>query len=309
MSTRRNALGRGLGALIPGAPQSGVGARGEAARSRRLAGVGLRRSDAGPAPASEIPVDQIDPNPEQPRRVFDAEQLERLVDSIQRHGVLQPVVVRRAGPRFQLIVGERRWRAARAAGHSAIPAVVADVAADDRLELALVENVQRQDLNPIELAHEFQALAANGATQQEVGERVGLDRSTVANHVRLLELSRDMQEDVEQGRLSAGHAKAVLQVQNPERRRQLRDRIVEAGLSVRQAEEAARAISAPSGRSRPARRPPQDPAMQAVVEALRQRFQTRVRIVGDGSRGRVEIEYFGSEDLQRITGLLLDGAA
>ncbi len=307
MSTKRNALGRGLGALIPSAPQPR-----DAERTPRLARADLRRAEArslSAAPA-EIPVDEIDPNPEQPRRVFDAEQLERLVDSIRRHGVLQPVVVRRAGSRFQLIVGERRWRAARAAGRSSIPAVVADAAPGERLELALVENVQRQDLNPIELAHAFQGLAAHGATQQEVGERVGLDRSTVANHLRLLELPRDMQEDVERGRLKVGHAKAVLQVQNPERRRLLRDRIVEGGLSVRQTEEAARAVSAPSGRARSKdpRRPQQDPAMQALVESLRQRFQTRVRIAGDGARGRVEIEYFGSEDLQRITDMLLAGA-
>jgi ParB family chromosome partitioning protein len=139
--------------------------------------------------------------------------------------VLQPVVVRRAGDRYQLLVGERRWRAARAAGLAASPAVVADVDDRDRLELAVIENVQRRDLNPIELAHAFRTLLENGKTQDEIGRRVSLDRSTVANHLRLLELPRELQEDVEEQRLTAGHARPCSRA-NPERRRHLRDRIV-----------------------------------------------------------------------------------
>ena len=133
-----------------------------------------------------------------------------MAKSVSRHGVLQPVIVRKAGHRYQLICGEQRWRAARLAGLSSIPAVVTDVDDSDRLELALIENVQRADLNPIELAHAFKALCASGATQEEVGERVSLDRSTVANHLRILELPREFQADVEAGRLSIGHAKALL---------------------------------------------------------------------------------------------------
>jgi ParB family chromosome partitioning protein len=292
MSTRPSALGRGIGALLPGAPPASSAL--EPARPR-------------PAPG-EIPVDRIDPNPEQPRRRFDPEALAHLSDSIEQHGVLQPVVVRRAGDRFQLLVGERRWRAARAAGLAAIPAVVADVDDGDRLELALIENVQRRDLNPIELAHAFRTLVEHGKTQDEIGHRVSLDRSTIANHLRLLELPRELQEDVEEQRLTAGHAKALLQVVNPERRRHLRDRIVREQLSVRAAESLARPAG-PSARSRGGRaRPSLDPNLQRVIDALRQRLQTRVRIQGDASRGRVEIEYFGAEDLQRITGILLGDA-
>jgi ParB family chromosome partitioning protein len=293
MSTRPTALGRGLDALLPSQPPGH--------RTERPG------APASPGPA-QVPVDAIDPNPQQPRRVFEATDLERLADSIRRHGVLQPVVVRREGDRYQLVVGERRWRAAQQAGLAELPAVVADVAPRDRLELALVENVQRRDLNPIELAHAFEALAEGGATQEEIGSRVGLDRSSVANFLRLLELPRELQADVETGRLSMGHAKALLQAPNPERRRQLRDRIVEQGLSVRAAEELARSAPAPRAAPPAAGRRAADPNLQRVVDLLRQRFQTRIRIQGTAARGRVEIEYFGEEDLDRITGLLLGDA-
>lgn len=292
MTSPRNALGRGLDALIPSAG---------AAATR------------GPEPAlegeaaAEIPLERIDRNPEQPRRAFDSEQLERLAESIRVHGVLQPVVVRRVGDRFELVVGERRWRAARQAGLDTIPAVVADIDAQDRLEVALVENVQRRDLNPIELGFAFRALSDTGATQDEIGRRVGLDRSTIANHLRLLELPANYQEDVEAGRLSTGHAKALLQLTNPERRHQLHSRIIRDGLSVRAAEELARPSTPAAPRRRQARAA-LDPNLQRVADALRERLQTRVRIKGDDARGRIEIEYFGGEDLERISELLLGDA-
>ena len=249
----------------------------------------------------------IEPNPDQPRRHFDPEHLEKLAESIRQHGVLQPVVVRPVGSRYELVVGERRWRATQKAGLATIPAVVAEVDSRDRLELALVENVQRHDLNPIELAHAFHALAEGGTTQEEIGRRVGLNRSSVANHLRLLELPGELQADVEAGRLSVGHAKALLQAANPERRRRLRDRIVNEGLTVRAAEDLARPASGKPAAARRAR-PATDPNLQRVVDLLRQRFQTRIRIQGDSKRGRVEIEYFGDEDLRRITGILLGDA-
>lgn len=292
MTKGRSALGRGLGALIPGAGP-GAGPQGEASAS------------GGPA---EIDVERIDPNPEQPRRLFDAEQLDRLADSIRRHGILQPVVVRAAGDRYELVVGERRWRAAQVAGRKTIPAVIAEVAPKDRLELALVENVQRHDLNPIELALAFRALAEGGATQEEIGERVALDRSTVANHLRLLELGRDLQADVEHGRLSVGHAKALLQIQSPEHRRQLRDRIVAEQLSVRAAEEAARGAARGGERKAKPALSPSDPNQGHLVDALRERLKTRVRVVGAGSaRGQIEIEFYGSGELDRITRIILEG--
>lgn len=301
MAARRNALGRGLGALIPapeegGAP--GASTRGESAEARAA---------AGPA---EIPLERIRPNPHQPRRSFDEAELERLADSLRRHGVLQPVVVRASGEGYELVVGERRWRAARRAGLERLPALVAEVAAPELLEMALVENVQRHDLNPIELALAFRALQEGGATQEAVGERVGMDRSTVANHLRLLELPRELQEDVESGALGLGHAKALLQVSNPERRRHLRDRIVGSQLSVRAAEELARSLA---GAQRPTRRRPQprgeaeDPDQRALVERLRDHLKTRVRITGSGSRGCIEVEFYGPEDLHRIARSILEG--
>jgi len=292
MSAPRNALGRGIGALIP---TTRPAARPDAPASPAP-------SAAGAAP--ELPIALIDPNPDQPRRVFSEEELERLAGSIRIHGVLQPVVVRRAGDRYELVVGERRWRASQRAGLDTIPAVIADVDADDRLEVALIENVQRSDLNPIELAIAFRALAETGATQEEIGQRVGLDRTSIANHLRLLDLPKEVQSDVEDGRLSMGHAKALLQVSNPERRRGLRERILKEGLSVRAVEALASPPARVAAKGRKSR-VALDPQLQQLADAMRRRYQTRVRIAGDAERGRVEIEYFGAEDLERISSLLL----
>lgn len=311
MSTRRNALGRGIGALLPSAPsdprhpsegQTSDATEGATTDPRSEIETPPKPPDPRPG---ELPIDAIDPNPEQPRRRFEASQLQKLVESIQRHGVLQPVVVRRAGERYELVVGERRWRATRAAGFKTIPVVVKDVDERDRLEIALIENVQRDDLNPIELAHAFRTLAETGATQDEIGNRVGLDRSTIANNLRLLELPRELQQDIEESRLSTGHAKALLAVTNPERRRHLRDRIVKEGLSVRASEDLARPSGAPAPRRNRSARASADPNLARVIDSLRQRLQTRVKIQGDASRGRIEIEYFGSEDLDRLASLLL----
>lgn len=318
---RRNALGRGLGALIP-SPTSATPAparradtpTADAPASRPAEAPAIAPTEREPA-SREIAVARIAPNPRQPRREFDDEELARLAASIERHGVLQPVVVRRVagsedpgGERFELVVGERRWRASRRAALETIPAVVADVADPALLEVALVENVQRADLNAIELGLAFQAMADAGATQEQIGERVGLDRSSVANHIRLLELPREIQQDVEAGRLSFGHARALLGVTNPERRRYLRRKIVDEGLSVREAERLARsAAGTPRSRRKAGAAQVADPQQQQILELLRERLKTRVRIVGGPGRGRIEIEYFGAEDLSRIASALLDG--
>jgi len=269
----------------------------------------LKPSDSGFSPG--IPVALIDPNPAQPRRRFDAAELERLAASIVEHGVLQPVVVRKVGERYELIVGERRWRASRAAGLESIPAVMADMAAQERLEMAIVENVQRHDLNPLELANAYKALSDAGATQEEIGRKVSQDRSSVANHLRLLELSRDVQEDLEEGRLSMGHAKALLQVSDGALRGGLRDRIVKQGLSVRAAEKLARAAETPksvlgSGSAQEA----EDPNLTSSLDALQRRYQARVRVKGsrEKGKGRIEIDYFDSEDFNRIFSLLMGDA-
>ncbi|MBW2241015.1 MAG: ParB/RepB/Spo0J family partition protein [Deltaproteobacteria bacterium] len=314
MAARRNALGRGLDALIPREP---VRAPAKASAPTTTADEPRPVTPARVEPPStglaELSVDAIVANPEQPRRIFDDAELQRLADSIQRHGVLQPVVVRRApdgaAAAYELIVGERRWRASRLAGRPTIPATIQDLASRDLLEVALIENVQRADLNPIELAMAFRALQEQGATQEEVGRRVGLDRSTVANHLRLLDLPRELQSDVENGILTTGHAKALLGVSNPERRHQLRDRIASEQLSVRAAEALARQISGPGRRLKaPARAGAVDPNLQSLIDALRERLQTQVRITGSGQRGRIEIDFFGPEDLHRLSQAILDGS-
>ncbi len=329
MSQRRSALGRGLGALIsnPGPsrkpdPVSSGPDTHERRRSddeKTLSSVDTQTSHSDSrneaARPLELEIELIDPNPDQPRREFDGEALSQLAQSIERHGVLQPVVVRQAGPRFELVMGERRFRASQLAGRKTIPAVIQDVAPADRLELAIIENVQRQDLNPIELAHAYKALADAGHTQEEIGRKVALDRSSVANHLRLLDLSRAIQTDVEAGRLSLGHAKALLQVADPDAREGLRVRILSESLAVRAAEKAAREINrgvpAGSPAARPAKPPAPilDPDTRAFVEKIERHLQTKVRLhpTAEGG-GRLEIQFFNLEDLERIGGMLLGEA-
>lgn len=322
MNPRRNALGRGLGALISRPTQAvavettpvGVNA-GSAAGAPRAA------SNAG---VLEIEASRIDPNPDQPRREFEPTALQQLADSIRQHGVLQPVVVREAGNRYELVMGERRFRASQLAGRPSVPAVILDVDPADRLELAIVENVQRQDLNPIELGLAYQALARAGHTQEEIGRKVSMDRSSIANHIRLLDLSRAIQADVEAGRLSMGHAKALLQVADPALRESLRARILTESLTVRATEEAARgyvrgekpsysppkssvAGSVASGASGASNsRAALDADTRAYVERLERRLQTRVELhPAAGGGGKLEIRYFDLEDLERIGNLLL----
>jgi ParB family chromosome partitioning protein len=343
MSQRRNALGRGLGALIsnpasrggsPATRQSGeqrsspssspsaappstqetpngVNTKlGQAEIGTRTDSVNLPNS--GNTGSVELDITLIDPNPDQPRREFEATALRRLADSIGQHGVLQPVVVRLAGRRYELIVGERRFRASQLANRKTLPAVISDVAPADRLELAIVENVQRQDLNPMELAHAYQALADAGHTQSEIGQKVAMDRSSVANHLRLLDLSRTIQTDVEAGRLSIGHAKALLQVTDLEAREGLRERILKQSLAVRASERAAREIN--GGDRNTSRKPkalkppiaPLDPDTRAYVERIERHLQTKVTLhpTAEGG-GKLEVNFFNLEDLERIGGMLL----
>jgi len=317
MAQRRSALGRGLGALISNPSTNETSRPDPKAHNTHLSvdGRAARSEGMTPAPGPrELPIDQIDPNPEQPRREFDTQALEQLARSIAEHGVLQPIVVREAGNRYELVMGERRFRASQLAGRKTIPALVADIEPDDRLELAIVENVQREDLNPIELAHAYRALAGAGYTQEEIGRKVSMDRSSIANHIRLLELSRTIQGDVESGKITMGHAKALLQVPDPEARERLRERIAKQGLSVRRTEQAARELTSPaadtgSRTAQRAARPPLDPDTRAFLDRIERRLQTKVTLhAGPASAGRLEIKYFNLEDLERIGGLLLGDA-
>jgi ParB family transcriptional regulator, chromosome partitioning protein len=281
---------------------------------RRLGrGLGsLLTRETHPAPAGNlVDIDQVVPNPVQPREDFEPEALKELEESIRRHGVLQPILVRPSGTGYQIVSGERRWRAARAAGLSSIPVTVRqDVRDDEMLELALVENLQRRDLNPIERAKGFlNLLQSLGLTQEQVASKVGLPRTTVTNHLRLLELSSNVQAALESGLLSMGHAKALLGVRSVEAQDALLQEIVRKGLSVREVEQrvrqepAAGAIS-PSSSPRKA-----DPAWVATLESkMRSRLGTKVAIHNLPGRyeGEIVIRYYDRESLDRLVGILVE---
>jgi ParB family chromosome partitioning protein len=269
---------------------------------------------AAPAPSdatAEIDIDLIDPNPEQPRTRFADENLNELAASIRANGVVQPIVLRRKGSRYEIVAGERRWRASQRAELRRIPAIVRQVSDEKMLELALVENIQRQELNPIEEAGAYKRLIESlGLTQEEVAERVGKSRNIVATSMRLLKLPGEIQREMEDGRLSAGHGRALLMSDDPATQRILAQEIIDTGMSVREAERAVKR----------AKRNPQlsenkrvtvaatDPNVKAAETKLMRRFNTSVKILPGrkGPGGKIEIEYYGPEDLDRIYELLIN---
>ncbi len=272
----RKALGRGLGALLAGAEIPGV---------------------------REISVDAIAANPRQPRQRFDEGGLESLAASIREQGVLSPVILRRGRDGYELVAGERRLRAARLAGLRTVPAIVRDVADAQALEMALVENIQREDLNAVEEAEAFRRLIADsGQSQEAVARRVGKDRSTVSNALRLLRLPRKILDDIAAGRLTEGHARALLALEREADQLRVRDRIVKGGLSVRGAEALVRRQRGPAAAAR--RRPRQDYNLGALEDRLRMALGTKVRIARRGKGGTVEIEFYSDEDMDRLLELL-----
>src|SRR5262245_44537287 len=271
----RHGLGRGLGALLSSATETG-------------------------APPAELPINSISPNPHQPRKDFDDKALEDLAASLKHSGLLQPVVVRRLGEGYQLIVGERRWRAAKLAGLEKVPAIVRDVSDAESLELALVENLLREDLNPMEEAEAYQRLLAEfGWTQEELAQRVGRDRSTLANCLRLLKLPDVVQADLRGGRLTMGHARALLALPGIAEQLGLRDEILAHSWSVRATE--ADVQRARSKARRPSRRSPE---LSAVEDTLRAALATRVRLIGNEKAGRIELAYSSREELDRLVELI-----
>jgi ParB family chromosome partitioning protein len=283
----RKALGRGLGALLS--------AEGTATAT---------------ADANTIAIDLIDPSPLQPRGIFDEGKLDELAQSISANGVVQPLIVRPKQDRFELIAGERRWRAAQRAGLTRVPAIVRNVSDDKVLELALIENIQREDLNPIEEARAYRNLIDTvGLTQEVVAERVGRDRSYVTNFLRLLRLPEDLQELVQSGRLSTGHARTLLGLPDVAAQRRLARKIIEGDLSVRATEQAVRQLmERKDGRAtKPSKAAPGDPNVRAAETRLRRHFGTQVRIVqAHGSdAGKIELEYYNQADRDRLYGLLV----
>jgi ParB family chromosome partitioning protein len=271
---KRPALGKGLSALIPDVPEP-----------RSL--------------AAEVDIDRLSPNSFQPRSQPDEARLDDLARSIKSNGVIQPIVVRRVGDRFQIIAGERRWRAARQAGLLRVPIVIREVAPGQErslLELALIENLQREDLNPIETAQAYRRLTDDfQMTQEDIAAAVGKDRASIANYLRLLSLPEEIRADVVSGALSMGHARALVALRSEaDQRRAARD-VVARGLSVRETESLVKKMA--EGPSPPEPRPPKPPDVhtRAAEERLRLAIGTRVRIVRRGAGGRIEID-FGSED-------------
>ncbi|GGK93304.1 ParB/RepB/Spo0J family partition protein [Mangrovihabitans endophyticus] len=319
----RGGLGRGLGALIPtGAAAENAAAASASAPPAQFsvatepplgaAAEPEQATDLSPVPGAkfaELSVTDIVPNPKQPRQVFDEEALEELKTSIQEVGFLQPIVVRDLGDgHYELVMGERRWRAAQAVGKETIPAIVRDTRDDDMLRDALLENIHRANLNPLEEAAAYQQLLEEfGATHEELAKRIGRSRPQISNTIRLLNLPSPVQRRVAAGVLSAGHARALLSLEDNDSQEQLALRIVAEGLSVRATEELVSLALAdgPAKKAAPTRRPKvHAPALNDLADRLSDRFDTRVKVDIGRNKGKITIEFATVDDLERIVGMI-----
>ena len=296
----RKALGKGLSALLP--PRSAVVPGQEPAPRREDLPEHFEAFE-------DIPLNQISPGGEQPRISFDTEKLMELAQSIRTNGVIQPITVQRVGlERYKIIAGERRWKAAGIAGLTRIPALVRSAEEHERLQLALIENLQREDLNPIEVATAFQRLADDyGLSHEEIARRTGKERPTITNFLRLLRLSPYVRQEVARRAISMGHGRALLKVENEEEQRRLCDQVAAKQLSVRATEQLVKHLTDRSGVELVEKTtPPLDPNVRAAVGEMELALGTRVRLVSksDGS-GRLEIEYYSQDDLDRIYSVIV----
>jgi ParB family transcriptional regulator, chromosome partitioning protein len=302
---QRKALGKGLSALLP----SRTAPVAQQPRSEAVAA-------APPQPhvVQHLPIDSIEPNPVQPRSVFQNERLAELAQSIRANGIIQPLIVRRVADRYQLVAGERRWRAARLAGLTDVPVFVQDFAEGRLLEVALIENIQREDLNPIEVAQALDRLAReHSLSHEEIGQRTGKDRATVTNLIRLLRLPQEIQLLVAEHRLSMGHARAILGLPTEDLQKDVAQRAAAENLSVRQVERLIQTMTSkreaqPLDRTASGEngQPAYDPNVAAATRELEATLGTRVRIISQSSsRGKIEIDYFSADDLDRIYNLIV----
>lgn len=281
----RRALGKGLSALLPTKPTP--------------------QPTVEPAHSGEevalLPIEAIEPNPLQPRRVFQADRIEELAQSIRANGIIQPLVVRRHAEKYQLVAGERRWRAAKIAGVNKVPAVIQDIPDERLLEITLIENIQREDLNPIETAQAFERLSRElQLSHEEVGSRTGKDRSTITNLIRLLQLPPDIQQLIGERRISAGHARCLLTLPTAELQREVAEKAVAQGWSVRQVERLTQKMLE-DRKPKSLEEVQTDPNVKAAIDELERVLGTKVRIVEKTrKKGRIEIEYYSEDDLDRI---------
>jgi ParB family transcriptional regulator, chromosome partitioning protein len=288
---QRKVLGKGLSALLPGrsAPPATAAPAQEQSQS--------------PSPA-HLPLSSIHANPMQPRTVFQADRLEELAASIRANGIIQPIVVRQHQDGYQIVAGERRWRAAKLAGVAEVPVVVQDVTDPRMLELALIENIQREDLNPIETAHAYDRLTRElGLSHEEIGRRTGKDRTSITNIIRLLKLPKEVQLLVAEHRISMGHARAILGLPDATTQIQIAEKAAAQNLSVRQVEAMVQELTSERPREGSGHRKEQtlDPNVKAAIEELERALGTRVRIVElSEQRGRIEIEYYSQAELDRL---------
>jgi ParB family chromosome partitioning protein len=284
MATKRMALGKGLAALIPEVEQ-------EEGRTLLMCGI-----------------EEVVPNRSQPRKRFDESKLQELAESIKKNGILEPLIVRKVEQGYEIIVGERRWRAAQKAGLKEVPVLLKEIEGPEALEISLIENLQRENLNPIEEAEGYRRLIEEfGINQEELGARVGKDRTTVTNTLRLLKLPSDVIEHLIQNHISSGHARAILSLESKDKQKELCIRIIQKGLSVREAEALAKRWAGKPERSAhsESKRGELTSQLNALQDALRRCLATKVQIIPKGKKGKIEIEYYSFEDLERIVEAVL----
>jgi ParB family chromosome partitioning protein len=284
MATKRIALGKGLGALLPEFGQT------------------------EPKTLLYCGIEEIIPNRSQPRKRFDESKLQELVESIKEKGILEPLIVRRTDQGYELMVGERRWRAAQKAGLKEVPVLVKEAERGEALEISLIENLQREDLNPIEAAEAFKHLIEEfNISQEDLSKRIGKDRTTIANTLRLLKLPVEVKDELLQNRITSGHARAILSLESKEKQKELCALIIKKGLSVREAEALAiRWSEKPKKPVTPVKkRGDLESQLGSLQDSLRKYLGTKVQITPKGKRGKIEIEYYSHEDLERIVETIL----